>query len=185
MSYFKRGRTMWLIAFKGPAGTGKSTLARALSVQLGSPLIDKDDVKDILDGHTSEAGPLAYDIMFNIARRQLLQGLNVICDSPLVNNMSYQQARNIAAEASASLAIVECRCSDEWIWSKRIDSRKVLGLPGHHQTDWKSFTRLLPGMLADGSYPITHPLLVADTAKPFQDCQLEILNWIEQLVESS
>src|SRR5215831_1073115 len=117
---------MGLIALKGPAGCGKSTLGRALSEYLGWPLIDKDDVKDILDGHTPEAGPLAYDILFNITRRQLLQGLNVICDSPLVSNRSYQRARNFAAETSASLAIVECRCSDEWIWSQRIDSRKVL-----------------------------------------------------------
>ena len=64
---------MWLIAMKGFAGSGKSTLSRALSKQLGWPLIDKDDVKDLLDGHAPAAGPLAYAIMFNIARRQLLQ----------------------------------------------------------------------------------------------------------------
>jgi hypothetical protein len=29
------------------------------------------------------AGALAYETMFNVVRRQLLQGLNVICDSPL------------------------------------------------------------------------------------------------------
>jgi shikimate kinase len=39
---------MWLIAFKGLAGSGKSMLGRAWSEQLGWPLIDKDDVKDIL-----------------------------------------------------------------------------------------------------------------------------------------
>jgi predicted kinase len=176
---------MWLIAFKGPAGCGKSTLGRALSEQLGWPLFDKDDVKDILDNHTPEAGPLAYDIMFNIARRQLLQGLNVICDSPLVSNISYQRARNIAAEAHASLATVECRCSDQLIWSQRIDGRKVLGLPDHHQTDWQSFKRLLPGMLAEGNYPITYPLLVVDTVRPFQECILEVVDWIEQLVKTS
>jgi hypothetical protein len=74
---------MWFIAMKGFAGSGKSTLSRALSKQLGWPVIDKDDVKDLLDGPAQAAGPLAYEIMFNIARRQLLQGLNVICDSPL------------------------------------------------------------------------------------------------------
>jgi hypothetical protein len=59
---------MWLIALKGLSASGKSTLGRALSKQLGWPLIDKDDVKDLLDGYTAEAGGLAYDIMFNIAR---------------------------------------------------------------------------------------------------------------------
>jgi len=34
-----------------------------------------NDVKDLLDNHMPEAGGLAYDIMFNIARRQLLIGI--------------------------------------------------------------------------------------------------------------
>jgi predicted kinase len=48
---------MWLIVMKGFAGSGKSTLARALSRELGWPLVDKDDVKDLLDGHVQAAGP--------------------------------------------------------------------------------------------------------------------------------
>ena len=40
---------MLLIALKGLSGSGKSTLGCALSKQLGWPLIDKDDVKDLLD----------------------------------------------------------------------------------------------------------------------------------------
>lgn len=176
---------MWLIALKGLAGSGKSTLGRALSKQLGWPLIDKDDVKDLLDSHAPEAGGLAYDIMFNIARRQLLQGLNVICDSPLVSSMSYQRARKITKESSTSLAVIECRCSDEWLWSQRINGRKSLQLPEHHQTDWDAFKRIFPSNLSEGNYPITDPLLVIDTVKSFQECFEEALDWIEQLVQSS
>jgi predicted kinase len=170
---------------QGLSGSGKSTLGRALSKQLGWPLIDKDDVKDLLDGYTPEAGGLAYDIMFNIARRQLLQGLNVICDSPLVSSISYQRARNIAAETSTSLAVIECRCSDEWLWRQRIDGRKTIQLPAHHQTNWEAFKSLLPEKLAEGSYPITDPLLVVDTMWPFPECLVEVIDWIEQLVRSS
>lgn len=176
---------MWLVALKGLSGSGKSTLGRALSKQLGRPLIDKDDVKDILDGYTAEAGGLAYDVMFNIARRQLLQGLNVICDSPLVSSRSYQRARNIAAETSASLAVIECRCSDEWLWSQRIDSRKVFSLPEYHQTDWNAFKRILPDKLLEGNYLITDPLLIVDTVRPLEECFVEVVDWIEQLLKSS
>jgi tRNA uridine 5-carbamoylmethylation protein Kti12 len=80
---------MWLIALKGLSGSGKSTLGRALGKQLGWPLIDKDDVKDILDGYTAE-----------------------------------------------------------------------------------------------GSYPITNPLFVVDTVRPFQECLVEVVDWIEQLLKS-
>jgi predicted kinase len=175
---------MWLIALKGLSGSGKSTLGSALSKRLGWPLIDKDDVKDLLDGSTPEAGGLSYDIMFTIARRQLLQGLNVICDSPLVSNRAYQHARDIAAESSTSLAVVECQCSDEWLWSQRINARKTLQLSAHHQTDWDAFLRLRPNYIAQGNYSITDPLLVVDTARPFQECLVEIIDWIEQLREA-
>lgn len=39
-----------LIALKGHPGSGKSAVARALSRRLLIPLIDKDDIKDVLDG---------------------------------------------------------------------------------------------------------------------------------------
>ena len=126
---------LWFIAMKGFAGSGKSTLARALSRELVWPLIDKDDVKDLLDGSVQAAGPLSYTIMFNVARRQLLQGLSVICDSPLTGAISYERAQTAATEARASLIIVECICSDELLWQQRINGRKDLQLPAHHQTD--------------------------------------------------
>lgn len=94
---------MWLLAMKGLSGCGKSTLSRALSKQLGWPLIDKDDIRDLLDNHIPAAGALAYDIMFNVARRQLLQGMSVVCDSPLTGTRGYEHAQEIVDEAHASL----------------------------------------------------------------------------------
>jgi predicted kinase len=171
---------MWLIAMKGFAGCGKSTLSRALSRELGWPLVDKDDVKDILDGHTSAAGPLAYEIMFNVARRQLLQGLNVICDSPLTGNISYEHAQTIALETHASLGIIECVCSDEALWHQRINSRKALQLPAHHQTDWEKMQALRQSYLQE-NYSITHPYLVVDTVRPLPECLTEVIGWLERM----
>src|SRR5690242_8844563 len=130
---------MWLIAMRGMSGCGKSTVSRALGKQLSCPVIDKDDIYDILDGYSSEAGELSYETMFNVARRQLLQGLDVICDSPLTFRISYEKAQSIATETHAALVIIECLCSDEQEWSRRINGRKQLHLPAHHQTDWDTF----------------------------------------------
>lgn len=124
---------LWLIALAGEAGSGKSTLSRALGRRLRWPVIDKDDARDLLDN--TNPG-LAYDIMFNIARRQLLLGLSVICDSPLTSGP--WRAAQVAAETGAALAVVECRCPDEAAWRARIDGRKALNLPSHHQTDWEA-----------------------------------------------
>jgi predicted kinase len=169
---------MWLITMRGLPGSGKSTLGRALSKQLGCPIIDKDDVKDILDGHCSAAGPLAYQTMFNIARRQLLQGLDVICDSPLTFSISYKKAQSVAAETHAFLAIVECICSDEQKWSQRINGRKHLQLPAHHQTDWDIFQMNRAKMESEMNYPIDDPRIIVDTARPVDEIASEIIQWL-------
>jgi predicted kinase len=174
---------MWLIAMKGYAGCGKSALARALSRQLGWPLIDKDDVKDLLDGRAQAAGPLAYNIMFNLARRQLLQGLNVICDSPLTGSITYEKAQTLARETHASLAIIECICSDEALWKERINARKALQLPSHHQTDWNAFQIFLRQPSVQEVYAITHPRLIVDTIQPLHECVTTVSQWLEQLPE--
>jgi predicted kinase len=173
---------MWFIAMKGFAGSGKSTLSRALGKHLSWPVIDKDDVKDLLDGHAQAAGTLAYQIMFNIARSLLLQGLNVICDSPLTGNISYERTQKIATETHASLAILECVCSDESLWEQRIKSRKTLQLPTHHQTDWDAYQLLLrQSQLQEHHYQITHPHLIVDTALPLNACLTSVSVWLKHL----
>lgn len=167
---------MWLVALKGIAGTGKSTLGRSLANRLGWPFIDKDDIKDVLDGHAPEAGPLAYAIMFNVARRQLLLGMNVICDSPLSYERSYARAVDITREAGARLAIIECACPDEVAWRERIERRKLLDLPSHHQTDWATF-RASPAFHPE-EYAIGVPYLVLDTTRPLNDLVRDCLDWL-------
>ncbi|MHB8646314.1 MAG: AAA family ATPase [Thermomicrobiales bacterium] len=171
---------MWLIVFRGVAGSGKSTVSRALSRAQGWPVVDKDDVKDILDGHADDAGGRAYLVMFNVARRQLLQGLSVVCDSPLSFAQFYERARQIAAETGAMLAIIECHCPDGAIWRERINGRKALGLPAHHQTDWEAYRIHLDRMLPAMQYPITDRHLVVDTTRPLIHIVTEITNWLER-----
>jgi predicted kinase len=175
----------WLIALKGAPGSGKSTLGRALSRQLGWPLIDKDDVKDLLDGHTSEAGGLAYEIMFNVVRRQLLQGLSVICDSPLAYRRAYEHATEIANETSASLAIIECCCPDENIWRERINARTALHLPAHHTTDWDAVQSYRRRTADEARYPIMHPHLVVNTLRPIPELCAQAVAWLEEQSPSS
>lgn len=171
---------MWLIALKGFAGSGKSTLGRALGRELSLPVVDKDDILDILDGRAPDANRLAYDVMFNVARRQLLQGSSVLLDSPLNYGSLYDSARRLAAGTGARLAVIECRCPDEDSWKRRIDDRKALGLPAHHQTDWESFRAYHQRVLPEAAYLIADPHLVLDTTRPLAGLLAEVAAWLRE-----
>lgn len=175
---------MLFLATQGLAGCGKSTLSRALSRHFGWPLIDKDDIKDLLDGRVPDAGPLAYEVMFKLVRRQLLQGLSVICDSPLTGRIAYERAQHVAAEAHASLVVLTCSCFDEAIWQQRINSRKALQLPAHHQVDWEAFVTLRRQCAVQQQVVITHPQFIVDTARPLHECLQDITCWLAALERS-
>lgn len=167
-----------LIATQGLAGCGKSTLSRALSGTFGWPLLDKDDIKDLLDDRVQAAGPLAYELMCNLARRQLLQGLSVICDSPLTGCISYQRVQQVATETHASLVVLTCMCSDEETWKQRINSRKILQLPAHHQSDWEAFELVRRRFAVEAAVVIRHPQLIIDTVRPLHECLQQVIRWL-------
>jgi predicted kinase len=168
---------LWLVAMKGPPGSGKSALARALSRRLGWPLIDKDDVRDLSE---HEPPGLSYNVMLNIGRRQLLQGLSVICDSPLGYRFTYESATRIATEAGAALVVVECRCPDVDVWRARIEARQSLGLPAHHTTDWASVEAFLRRTADDGGFVIAHPHLIVDTTLPLETVCEHVIQWLAE-----
>ncbi len=172
-----------LIALKGNPGSGKSVVGRALGRHLGIPVIDKDDIKDILDGRCADPGGLAYTTMFNIARRQLLQGLSVICDSPLSEPVGYTAAACIAHDTTARLVVIECFCSSEAEWRRRIEQRSALRLPAHHVTSWFDLENHLQRRDQVSNYPISEPYLVVDTLAPLEEVIHRILLWIEHLQE--
>jgi hypothetical protein len=105
----------------------------------------------------------------------------VICDSPLAYTISYNKARLIAAETCASLVIVECTCSDEREWSRRVNGRKQLQLPAHHQVDWDAFQQVRAKMVSTMDHPIYDPRIIVNTIRPLDEIVAEIVQWLRQL----
>lgn len=164
-----------LLLMKGPPGSGKSAIARELGRRLGWPVIDKDDVRDLLP---DEIGGISYEAMVAIARRQLLLGMIVIADSPLGYERGYRAALRIAKEASAVVAIVECVCSDETEWRRRIEARSSMGLASHHATDWQRVRDFFARTAAE-PFVVDVPHLTVDTASADLATTTDaVLDWI-------
>jgi predicted kinase len=171
-----------LLALKGHPGTGKSALASALGRELGWPVVDKDDIKDVLDGRAPDSGGLAYRVMFGVAGRQLRLGLSTICDSPLVSWWAFEQAQRVAEEAGGELVVVECRCQDQSLWRKRIEQRPALGLAAHHQTSWAGLQGYLERAEPQAGYAISAPMLVVDTSRqPLDQLVAQVIAWLARL----
>jgi predicted kinase len=131
----------YLIVLQGPTGIGKSTIANALAKELQTPVIDKDDIKDIIDDSftdTKVSGWLSYEAMWRVAEKQLINGLSVICDSPLTGATNFQNALEIAQRNEAKLVIVDCACSKEEVWRERIEGRATdPSHPNHKARTWE------------------------------------------------
>ena len=174
--------TAFLLAFKGLPGTGKSTLARALARALRWPLIDKDDVKDVIHADCPGSGPLSYEAMFRVASRQLACGLNVICDSPLSQEISYANASRVASQHAATLLVLETTLSDLDLWRERINERQhdpARMAAGHHITSWETL-EAFPGFQEreTPAFSIAAPYLRLDTIGSLHASRAIALAWL-------
>ncbi len=140
-----------LLVMKGFPATGKSALAQALALRLHWPLVDKDDIKDVIlpcpDGNA-----LAYDVMWAIAARQLQLGLSVIVDSPLTYPQAFAAALDLAERAPARLLVVETRLAQD-IWQQRLAKRDARA-SAHKIAGWRAMQELLVTYNDCWRYPI-------------------------------
>ena len=170
--------SLWLIALKGYPGSGKSTVARALCQRLGWPLVDKDDIKTVLDGVLTKADSAAYGIMWALVERQLALGLSAICDSPLMRE-TYGSAVALAQQTGARLIVIECECPDDTVLRNRIEARQDPSFSPDRITDWAGFQayRATHGdQVYD--YPISGPRITVDTREPTSDIIARITAWL-------
>ena len=116
----------WVVAVGGIIGSGKTTLADALSRDLGFPLVSADATRKSLAGlapterggeeiYTSDFSRRTFREMFRRAGVVLGSGRGVILDSTFRGRDLRLEARDLAVRHGRPFLFVEARCDEETI----------------------------------------------------------------------
>ena len=128
-----------LIAMAGLPGTGKSTCADLIARHLHVPVVDKDDLLELVRQSSIEdeleQGRLAYDLVFSLASRQLANDTSVVVDTCLAFAWLRTKLADIASGHNATMLIVNCVCADEAA-RERIGARAANGLPHRNLAEY-------------------------------------------------
>lgn len=148
-----------LIVLGGLPATGKSTIGVAVARRTGAVHLRVDLIEQAVTEWTSldhPVGPVGYAIAHELAREQLMLGLDVIveCVNPVA--ATRDPWLDTAAGAGASILEVELRCSDRAEHERRVATRT---------TDVAGLVKPTWSQIRDRDYePWSRPLLEIDTA---------------------
>jgi predicted kinase len=161
-----------LIIVTGRPATGKSALATALSLQLGIPLVSKDDIKETMadslgSGDRSlsrKYGKASFDIQFKILDRCLAANTSVIAETYFHGELARGAFERLIADHSCSVIQIVLR-SDPDVIIQRFKDRNMRGERHSIHAD-SAVVPELERALAAGEYngvPIQCSPLVVDT----------------------
>lgn len=126
-----------MIVVGGIPGTGKSTLAIALSKSMNIPVFSKDELEAAIARKgicsSKDMHGVGYEIMASLAKSQIANGNGAIFDfiasRSRVNDLWPQLLKT-------DIKYIECICSDENVHRERISSRNR-NIEGWYELTWE------------------------------------------------
>lgn len=160
-----------LLEFCGLAGTGKSTLTRAIAAELRAPLLRIDEIENAMwrGGLPPDlTGIAVYVLAHDLAVGLLRQGLPVVIDA--VSPVADARANwtDAAAVTGATHRVVETVCPDLTEHRRRVEGRPN-DMPGFVLPVWEQVQRQ-----RQEYEPRTDHRLVVDTTQPEPRCLEQI-----------
>ena len=131
-----------LIIFSGLPGTGKTTLARELSRQLGATYLRADSIEHVLRESAAVTQPindLGYCVAYAVAEENLRLGHTVVADSVNPLTITRDAWVNVAHRAMARPVEIEVQCSDAIQHRRRVEERTT-DIPAFRLPTWDDVT---------------------------------------------
>lgn len=125
-----------LIIFGGLPGTGKTTLARALSEQLNATHVRIDAIEQELTPENMPIGNEGYLIGYALAQKHLRAGNTVVADSVNPLQITRDAWRDVATRNDCSFFEIEIICSNQVEHKRRVETR-VADISGHIMPTWQ------------------------------------------------
>jgi aminoglycoside phosphotransferase family enzyme/predicted kinase len=188
-AHLRRGRVV-LVVVNGLPGTGKSTLAQAVSERLGWPVLRSDEIRRDLvapqwqgplvaavfpDAYSPPVTEATYAALVERARAALALGQPVIVDATFGDRRVRQAVESLAEQAAAPLAVFTCQAPAS-VTTRRLRHRSEsgAGLSGADQ----AVAEMLAAAGAGQPWP---GAVVLDTSRPTAELVEEVLRTLEQL----
>ncbi|MGJ5182086.1 AAA family ATPase [Bradyrhizobium oligotrophicum] len=124
-----------LIVFGGLPGTGKTTVARQLSIRLDAVYLRVDAIEQALRAAGADVGALGYVIANALAAENLRLGRTVVADCVNPVLASRLGWRRTASQSSARMVEIELVCSDRAVHRRRAERRSP-DIEGLRQPSW-------------------------------------------------
>jgi predicted kinase len=128
-----------LISFSGLPGVGKTTVARALTQEIGAVYIRVDSIEVALKNSSLQIHPAedaGYLAAIAVAKDNLVHGLDVVADTVNPIGLTRRWWVEAAEACNARLLNVEIVCSDRAEHKCRVETRRS-DIVGLDLPDWK------------------------------------------------